>query len=388
VYPTLTDLLKDLFGINIPLPVQTFGLFMGISFALAAYILYLELVRKERQGLLPEIIVKETVGRPATAGEYVTSAVFGFITGFKLLYIIYEYHEFVNDTQGVLLSGAGSLPGGIMGALLFIYIRYRDKEKERLDEPVVKDVVLSPHQLTGNITMIAALAGLIGAKIFHNLENIDEFEHDPMGALLSFSGLTWYGGLICATAAILWYGAKHKIKPLHLCDAAAPALMLGYGTGRIGCQLSGDGDWGIVNLNPKPSWLNWLPDWAWAFNYPRNVISEGIPIPGCEGRHCMMLPDAVYPTPLYESVVCIALFFVLWSVRKRIHTAGMLFSIYLILNGVERFFIEKIRVNTKYHIAGHAITQAEIISVILIIVGVAGILILRKNKPEVKEHGS
>jgi len=382
VYPTLTDLLKDLFGIYIPLPVQTFGLLLGISFGFAAYTLFLELKRKENAGLLPDVPTKETIGLPASTSELLSSAIFGFITGYKLIYIISGYQEFVNDTQGVLLSAEGSLPGGIFGALIFIYIRYREKENTRLPEPETRDVILKPHQLTGNITMIAALAGIVGAKIFHNLENLDEFERDPIGALMSFSGLTMYGGLICGAGAVLWYGMKNGIKPLHLCDAAAPGIMLAYGTGRLGCQLAGDGDWGIVNLNPKPDWLSWLPDWAWAYNYPRNVISEGIPIPGCEGRHCMMLPDAVYPTPLYEAVICIALFFVLWGMRKRMQTAGMIFFIYLLLNGIERFFIEKIRVNTKYHISGHAITQAEIISSALILIGIGGIVYLnnRKNK--------
>ncbi len=380
MYPTLTDLLKDLFGINIPLPVQTFGLFMGLSFALAAYVLFLELKRKEQEGLLQDIQLKETIGKPASSGELLTSAILGFITGYKLLYIISEYQVFVNDTQGVLLSATGSLPGGIMGAILFVWLKYREKEKQKLEEPKIQEIVLKPHQLVGNITMLAALFGLLGAKIFHNLENLDELQRDPVHALLSFSGLTWYGGLICAAIAVMWYGKKHGITPLMLSDAAAPALMLSYGTGRIGCQLSGDGDWGIVNLNPKPDWLSWLPDWAWAFNYPRNVIGEGIPIPGCEGRHCMMLPDAVYPTPLYEALMCILLFFILWSFRKRFTTTGMMFSVYLILNGVERFFIEQIRVNTKYHIAGHSITQAEIISVLLVLVGFAGIFYLSRNK--------
>jgi phosphatidylglycerol---prolipoprotein diacylglyceryl transferase len=385
VYPTLTDLLKDLLGINIPLPVQTFGLFMGLSFALAAYVLFLELKRKEQQGLLQDIHVKETIGKPATSGELFTSAFLGFITGYKLLYIISEYQVFVNDTQGVLLSTTGSLPGGIMGAILFVWLKYREKEKEKLDEPKIQDVILKPHQLVGNITMLAALFGLLGAKIFHNLENLDELQRDPVQALLSFSGLTWYGGLICAAIAVMWYGKKHGITPLMLSDAAAPALMLSYGTGRIGCQLSGDGDWGIVNLNPKPNWMSWLPDWAWSYNYPRNVIGEGIPIPGCEGRHCMMLPDAVYPTPLYEAFACILLFFILWSLRKKFTTTGIIFFVYLIFNGVERFFIEQIRVNTHYHIAGYSITQAEIISVLLIIAGFTGIFYLSRNKNKLAE---
>ncbi len=380
MYATLSDLLKDLFGINIPLPIQTFGLFMGISFGLAAYTLYLELRRKEQNGLLKDVVVRELKGKPASASDLLYSGFIGFIIGYKLVYIISGYSEFVNDTQGFLLSSQGSLPGGIFGVLLFCWIKYREKEKEKLDQPQWEEKIVKPHQLVGNFTMIAAISGILGAKIFHNLENLDELIRDPLNALVSFSGLTMYGGLIFGTIAVTWYGKKNGIRPIILSDAAAPGLMLAYGSGRIGCHLAGDGDWGIVNLNPKPDWLSWLPDWAWAYNYPRNVIGEGIPIPGCEGRHCNMLTDAVFPTPFYEAFMCIVLFFFLWSIRKRLLHPGLMFSAYLLLNGVERFFIEKIRVNTKYHIAGHAITQAEIISFGLIIVGLSGIIYILKSK--------
>ena len=374
MYPTLSDLLKDLFGIYIPLPIQTFGLLMGISFALAAYTLFLELKRKEQNGLLKDVQIKELKGEPASKTDLLNSALVGFILGYKLIYIISEYSEFVNNTQGFLLSVKGSLPGGLIGAALFAWFKYREKEKEKLDQPVWEEKTIRPHQLVGNFTMIAAIAGILGAKVFHNLENLDEFEKDPLEALISFSGLTMYGGLIFGTIAVTWFGNKNGIKPIILSDAAAPGLMLAYGTGRIGCHLAGDGDWGIINLNPKPSMLSWLPDWAWAYNYPRNVIGEGIPIPGCEGRHCNMLPDAVFPTPFYEAVICIFLFFLLWSIRKRIVQPGLMFCIYILLNGIERFMIEKIRVNTKYNINGYAITQAQIISFLFIVIGITGII--------------
>lgn len=204
--------------------------------------------------------------------------------------------------------------------------------------------------------------------------------HDPIDALLSFSGLTFYGGLIVAAIAVLYYTNKNNIPALHMIDAAAPGLMLAYGIGRIGCQLSGDGDWGIVNLAPKPEWMSFLPDWMWAFTYPHNVINEGVPIPSCEGAHCFVLPQPVFPTPFYEVVMAFVLFGVLWSIRKRIAIPGMLFSLYLVMNGVERFFIEKIRVNSTYDILGKQVTQAELISTILIIAGLSGILWLNKQR--------
>lgn len=379
MYPTISDLVNDLTGIYIPLPIQTFGFFLAISFLCAAWTLSLELKRKEKEGLLMPVIQKKTKGKPASYADYAVSALAGFLIGWKLLYVITHYNEFVNDTQGVILSSKGNVSGGILVAALSVYLRYRESEKNKKDKPVTVEEKIHPYQLVGNMTVIAAVAGIIGAKIFHNLENPDELLADPVDALLSFSGLTMYGGLICGAVAVIWFGNKNNIPWYHLIDAAAPGLMLAYGTGRVGCHLSGDGDWGIVNLSPKPDWLSFLPDWMWSYHYPHNVISEGVPIPDCVGRHCMMLPEPVFPTPFYEAVMCMGLFFVLWSIRKRISIPGILFSVYLIMNGTERFFIEKIRVNTKYHIFGNEITQAEIISVCLFIIGIAGLFFFRKR---------
>lgn len=155
--------------------------------------------------------------------------------------------------------------------------------------------------------------------------------------------------------------------------------MLAYGTGRLGCQLAGDGDWGIINTAPKPGWMSFLPDWFWSFRYPHNVINEGVAIPDCTGHHCSELLHPVFPTPLYESIACIALFFVLWSMRKKWNIPGIMFSAYLLFNGIERFLIESIRVNSKYHLAGIAFTQAQLISVLLVITGIGGILYFRKR---------
>ena len=382
MYPTISDLLQDLFGIHIPLPIQTFGFMMAFSFLLAAWIMSLELKRKEQLGLVKPFTKRILIGAPATPFELISSAMVGFIAGFKLGYIIYHYTEFVNDTPSVLLSTKGNLLFGIALAVVSAGLRYREKQKEKLTEPRHEEITMHPYELVGNITMLAAIFGILGAKVFHNLENIDDLLRDPLDALISFSGLTWYGGFIFATIAIVWYAGKHGIKAVHISDTITPALMLAYGTGRIGCHLSGDGDWGIANLHPKPNWLSWLPDWAWAYNYPNNVINEGLPIPGCEGRHCHMLPDAVYPTPLYEAVVCILLFFFLWSVRKKLTVPGLMTSAYLLLNGIERFLIEQIRVNNKYHIDGYGITQAEIISFTLILLGLSGIIYLSRKKPQ------
>lgn len=379
MYPTISDLLQELLNLHIPLPIQTFGFMLAVSFLCAAWTLSLELSRKEALGVFKPVTVRTLVGEPAKPMELVYAFFFGFIIGYKLLYVAMHYSDFVNDTQGMLLSSDGSWMGGILGGTGSAGLKYFEKQKSKLAKPEWRSEQVSVSHLVGNFTMVAAVAGILGAKLFHNLENIDDLVRDPIGSLLSFSGLTMYGGLICGGAAVLWYAHKNEMNLFHTADSAAPGLMLAYGTGRLGCHLSGDGDWGIVNTLTKPDWLGFLPDWFWAYDYPRNVINAGVPIEGCVGNHCMVLPDAVFPTPLYESLVCIFLFGVLWSMRKRIMIPGMMFSIYLVMNGVERFLIEKIRVNTKYHFGSFDITQAEIISSILFALGLFGIWWVRKR---------
>jgi len=273
----------------------------------------------------------------------------------------------LNDPQSFILSSKGNLGLGILVGLFFAGLKWYEKHKQQLDKPEERMVRIWPHDRVGDLLIYAAGFGFLGAKIFHNLENWNDFAKDPIGALLSFSGLTFYGGLICAGAAIMLYARRIKLPIVHLVDAFAPILMLGYAIGRIGCQVSGDGDWGIANLNPKP--FSWLPDWLWAYQYPHNVVGEGVPIPGCTGPYCNQLIPAVYPTALYEVILCSLIFALLWSIRKKIKVPGQLFGIYLMFNGMERFLIESIRVNTKYESLPFQPTQAQIISVSLFLVG-------------------
>jgi phosphatidylglycerol:prolipoprotein diacylglycerol transferase len=118
----------------------------------------------------------------------------------------------------------------------------------------------------------------------------------------------------------------------------------------------------------------------WAYTYPNNVANEGNLIPGCVGKFCHELAAPVYPTPIYEVIVCFILFLILWKIRDRIKLPGMMFGIYLMMNGLERFFVELIRVNTKYNVAGVRFTQAEMISSILFLSGLLLVVYSLKNK--------
>jgi phosphatidylglycerol:prolipoprotein diacylglycerol transferase len=288
--------------------------------------------------------------------------------------------------------------------------------------------LIYPHERVSTILMIAAIGGLVGAKIFNALETWEYFIQDPIDSLFSRSGLTFYGGLILATALLYFYAKKYKIPFATLCDTAAPALILAYGIGRLGCHFSGDGDWGIFNsayitdttghlqaaskdafqqmLQTFPEWFmrygdvknmnelsaiphgftpapSWLPDWFMGMNYAHNVNNEGVMIPECVGNYCAVLPVSVYPTALYEAIVCIFILFpFLWMMRKRFAQPLHIFGLYLIVNGLERFFVEKIRVNYKYDWGFIHPTQAEIISSCLVFIGI-GILLFYKKKKEV-----
>lgn len=231
-----------------------------------------------------------------------------------------------------------------------------------------------PEQIAANTTLIALVMGIVGSKLFSLLENWDTFIEHPFQEMFSASGLTFYGGLILATASIYLYVRSKKVPFLHVADGVAPSLILAYGIGRIGCQLAGDGDYGIPSRLP------------WAMTYPNGTVSTLRDYnPTLAAKFHELYPTLpvpadipVHPAPLYEFLMAAIIFAFLWSIRKRPMAAGVLFGIYLICAGLERLLVEFIRLNPLYL----GLSQAQWISIGMIVLGAAMIARLRSNPIE------
>lgn len=403
MYPTIYHALLDLFGIDWGWTrlLNSFGFFVAIAFVVASYLWGQELKRKAKEGHFKptkKLIVKG--GKPDWV-EVGTSGVMGFIMGWKFIYLAIHGSELFasgSNPQRFLFSWDGSWLLGLAMMIAMGGWRFWEYKKEQLPEPLREEVDVYPHHLTGNFTFAAAFFGILGAKLFHLLENprelVEFFQNPSFNSFIS--GLTVYGGLILGSVGVLLYARSKGVNGWHLSDAAGPAMILGYGIGRIGCQVSGDGDWGIANTAPKPGWLSWLPDWMWAYDYPNNVNydvnypqylgqlndTNVLPITDpnvpCFDGYCTHLDPMVFPTPVYETIMATGIFIFLWMIRKRLTIPGLMFASYLMLNGIERFFIEKIRVNNKFDLLGIQATQAEVIAVLFFLVG-AALFVYRKR---------
>lgn len=431
MYPNLYYVFKDWFGVewNSLKILNTFGLMVALAFVAAAIVLSSELKRKEKLGLLHPSEETIVVGKPASIFELVFNGIVGFIFGAKLVGLLFNRPPEIN-TQEYIFSLNGNIFGGILMAIILVAIKWYDKNKQKLKTPERRTVRIWPHDRVGDIIIISLIFGILGAKLFDNFEHWDDFMKDPIGKLFSVSGLTFYGGLILAAIAVCWFAYKKGIKISHLVDAAAPCLMIAYAVGRIGCQVAGDGDWGIPNsayssdaygnlslaapgdfektiqknstyylegkvmdstgksvfvtdriyssLSEVPHksvrGVSFLPKWFFAYSFPQNVNNDGIPIPGVKEDHYSVLPQPVFPTSLYETVLCTFLFLVLWAIRKKITTPLIMFGIYLILNGVERFVIELVRVNKAYNVSNFTLSQAQEIALMLILSGIVLII--------------
>jgi phosphatidylglycerol:prolipoprotein diacylglycerol transferase len=227
--------------------------------------------------------------------------------------------------------------------------------------------------LGSTLTLLAVFFGIAGSKILYLIENWPSFARDPVGMAFSPGGLTWYGGFILATLAIMVYVRRKKIAFARICDAAAPALVLGYGIARLGCHFAGDGDYGMPTALP----------WGTVYSngtYPPSVAFREFPEIVARYGVDGVVPDSipVHPTPVYEFIIGLVLFFVLWKMRTASSGRdGTLFMWYLVLAGTARFLVEFIRLNPRLLFG---LSEAQLISALMIAIGLIGLRGLARSK--------
>lgn len=217
-----------------------------------------------------------------------------------------------------------------------------------------------PVDLADQVILIAAVAGLAGSKLYYLLfEAFDRFMKHPFEMFFSGAGLTWYGGFVLALCCIIWLIRKNKLPMVKSIDMISVPLPLGYGIGRIGCHLAGDGDYG------KP----W--DGIFATDYSRGIVPPSQAFFGTDIAKNYpngIVPDHTlcHPTPMYETVFSTIIFAILWQTTKKKFPTGFQISLYFILSGIQRFLIEFLRINPK---VAFDLSAAQLISLVLIAVG-------------------
>ena len=199
---------------------------------------------------------------------------------------------------------------------------------------------------------VPCIAGIAGAKLYHVLETPADLFADPWHQLFSQFGFAWFGGLIAGFVAFAWLARHFKIPLLEMFDAGSPAAALGYGIGRIGCLLSGDGDYG------KPTSL------PWGMRFPNGLVPT---------------TEWVHPTPIYEFLAACAIAWILWRLGARaietangspsatrrplgVQTGGRVFAAYLLLTGASRFLVEFIRINPRSFLGMSNAQTASLVS--------------------------
>lgn len=194
----------------------------------------------------------------------------------------------------------------------------------------------------------ALIGGLVGARLYWIAANWDEAQDDLFGTIFSGSGLTWFGGALGGALAVILWARFRGWLGLQLLDTAAPALAIGYAIGRVGCQVSGDGDYG------EPS------DLPWAMAYPDGVVPTD---------------EEVHPTPIYETLAMGLAALLLWRLRDALRP-GALFALYLVIAGIERFLVEFIRRNEAVLLG---LTEAQLTSLLMLAGGAIWLTVLARR---------
>lgn len=207
-----------------------------------------------------------------------------------------------------------------------------------------------PHTIIG----LTGLAGLAGARLYHLLERPGEFLADPLPLLFSRMGFAWFGGLLGGLVTLALLARRYRMAVLEMMDAVAAAAALGYGIGRIGCLISGDGDYGIPTSLP------------WGMSFPNGIVPT---------------TARVHPTPIYEFAVALAIAFYLWRLGAKSlrgpKARGEIFCNYLLLTGLARFLVEFLRINPR---SFFGLSNAQAASLLSMLIGAALLWRLRGER--------
>ena len=223
---------------------------------------------------------------------------------------------------------------GFLVAGLFIGRRFRELDK--------------PADWTYEMVFAALIGGLVGSRLDYVIQNWSKVNHDLLGNIFSGSGLIWFGGFVGGALGVILWAHWRGFLGWQLFDTASVPLAIGYAIGRIGCQLSGDGDYGIHSGLP------------WAMSYPDGTVPTD---------------EQVHPTPVYETFAMGLIAWLLWQWRDRFRP-GVLFAVYLVLSGLERFLVEFVRRNDET-VAGLTTPQVE--SLVLMLVGTIWIAVASRQ---------
>jgi phosphatidylglycerol:prolipoprotein diacylglycerol transferase len=288
--------------------------------------------------------------------------------------VLFEIGPFKVYSYGLMLG---------IGFLLGSYVLSAELKRRKLDPAM------------GNtITVLAIIFGIGGAKLLFLIEEWKDFVRDPFSMAFSPGGLTWYGGFILAMAVVFFYIRSKKVSFLKVWDCLGPALIIAYGVGRLGCHFSGDGDYGPPTRLPwgtiyaqgiaKPTYVlqdyfNREPEMRAAWNYDSlRVIPAGVDKLG----HRITEFDRVtplHPSPVYELLLGIIGFAILWAIRKKPLRDGVLFMIYLMLASTFRFLVEEVRLNPRI---AFGLTEAQLMSAVLFLLAVGGLFLLNRGRAE------
>lgn len=203
-----------------------------------------------------------------------------------------------------------------------------------------------PADWAYELAFAALIGGLVGSRLDYVIQNYDDVRDDLLGGIFGGTGLVWFGGFLGGAIGVLLWARLRGYLRLEVLDVCVPGLALGYAIGRIGCQLAGDGDYGVAS------------DLPWAMAYPDGTVPT---------------TEQVHPTPVYEFLAMGAVALILWRLRDRFRP-GILFALYLVLAGIERLLVEFVRRNED---VAAGLTQPQLISVAMILAGGAWLMLRR-----------